>query len=168
MLLAQKQKQDWFTYQFVCVTVLEFLKSRDNFVDTVLKHIYTPVILDLLFHIVTQVEGPDLKKTLYDWFMEQKLVEKLIGILGTETCADKHLNVAQFLIEYLIAARTKRQGEKQGEGGFPADPIMDVLESKETVELLLKNMLKDGEPLSESAIVAGINIILALFEENLL
>lgn len=180
MLWAQKQKQDWFTYQFVCVTVLDFLKGRDNFLDTMLKHVYTPVILDLLHHIVTQVEGPDLRKTLYDWLTDRNLVGKLIAILGTDPDADKHMNVAQFLVEYLATARTKRQSEKQENGA--TDPILDVLESKATVQLLLDNMLtadKDVEGSSggdrrthygapSSAIVAGTKILLALFEENLM
>lgn len=170
MLWTQKQKQDWFTYQFVCVTVLEFLKSRGNFLDSILRHVYSPVILDLVYHMVTHIEGPDIRKTLYEWLMEQQLVEKLIGILGEsdgEDAADKHLNVAQFVVEYLSMGRTKRQSEKQE--GVTTDPILDLLEDKSTIQLLLDKMVaEDCSSPSSSAIVAGTRIILALFDDNLM
>lgn len=171
MLWTQKQKQDWFTYQFVCVTLLEFLKSRENFLDTVLRHVYSPVMLDLVYHMVTHIEGPDIRKTLYEWLMDQGMVEKLIGILGEtgEEAADKHLNVAQFVVEYLSMGRTKRQSEKQE--GVTADPIMDLLEDKTTIQLLLDKMVcaqGTTEATASSAIVAGTRIILALFDDNLM
>ena len=171
MLWAQKQKQDWFTYQFVCVKLLEFLKARGNFLDTILRHVYSPVMLDLVYHMVTHLEGPDIRKTLYDWLVEQRLVEKLIGILEEhgEDAAEKHLNVAQFVVEYLAMGRTKRQSEKQ-EGGT-TDPLLDLLEDKATIQMLLEKMLKreaSADTVSSSAIVAGTKIILALFDDNLM
>lgn len=170
MLWTQKPKQDWFTYQFVCVTLLEFLKSRGNFLETVLRHVYSPVMLDLVYHMVTHIEGPDIRKTLYEWLMEQKLVESLIGILGEsgEDAAEKHLNVAQFIVEYLSMGRTKRQSEKQE--GATSDPILDLLEDKTTIQLLLDKMVSAEETaqISSSAIVAGTRIILALFDDNLM
>lgn len=169
MLWTQKQKQDWFTYQFVCVTLLEFLKSRGNFLDTVLRHVYSPVMLDLVYHMVTHIEGPDIRKTLYEWLMEQNLVEKLIGILGEtgEESAEKHLNVAQFVVEYLAMGRTKRQSEKQE--GVTSDPILDLLEDRTTIQLLLDKMVAgEAAEVSSSAIVAGTRIILALFDDNLM
>lgn len=169
MLWTQKQKQDWFTYQFVCVTVLEFLKSRGNFMDSVLRHVYSPVMLDLVYHMVTNIEGPDIRKTLYEWLVEQNLVAKLIGVLGEtgEDAADKHLNVAQFVVEYLAMGRTKRQSEKQE--GVTNDPILDLLEDKSTLKLLLEKIVTgDPSSTSSSAIVAGTRIILALFDDNLM
>lgn len=169
MLWTQKQKQDWFTYQFVCVTLLEFLKSRGTFLDTLLRHVYSPVMLDLVYHMVTHIEGPEVRKTLYEWLVEQKLVEKLVGILGEagDDAAEKHLNVAQFIVEYLAMGRTKRQSEKQE--GATSDPILDLLEDKTTIQLLLDKMVAE-EPTetSSSAIVAGTRIVLALFDDNLM
>lgn len=169
MLWTQKQKQDWFTYQFVCVAVLEFLKGRNNFLDTILRHVYSPVMLDLVYHMVTHIEGPETRKTLYDWLMEQQLVEKLIGVLDEKgaDAADKHLNVAQFVVEYMSMGRTKRQSEKQD--GTNSDPILDALEEKKTIQLLLEKMVSDDpNETSSSAIVAGTRIILALFDDNLM
>lgn len=171
MLWTQKQKQDWFTYQFVCVTLLEFLKGRGNFLDTVLRHVYSPVMLDLVYHMVTHIEGPDIRKTLYEWLMDQGLAEKLIGTLGEtgEDAADKHLNVAQFVVEYLSMGRTKRQSEKQE--GVTSDPILDLLENRATIQLLLDKMVAQDASTaatSSSAIVAGTRIILALFDDNLM
>lgn len=169
MLWTQKQKQDWFTYQFVCVTVLEFLRGRGNFMDTVLRHVYSPVMLDLVYHMLTNLEGPEIRKTLYEWLVEQDIVPKLVGVLGEtgEDAADKHLNVAQFVVEYLAMGRTKRQSEKQE--GVSSDPILEALEDRSTIQLLLEKMVAQAPTsTSSSAIVAGTRIILALFDDNLM
>lgn len=58
--------QNWFSYQCVCVQVLEFIKLRERFLDTIFKHIGTPAIMDLLFQIITNVEGDEMKSNLFD------------------------------------------------------------------------------------------------------
>lgn len=49
----------------MCLQVLEFIKTRDGFLQTIFNHFGTPAIMDLLFHIITNVEGADLKNNLF-------------------------------------------------------------------------------------------------------
>lgn len=115
-LISRKSEQNWFSYQSICLQVLEFMKSRDGFLDTMLKHISTPVIMDLLLHIITEVEGPEIKKNLLEWVKEQKLLEKIIKMLSLPEENDKHNNIAQFLSEVIKTGRTTRQDERQDRG----------------------------------------------------
>lgn len=50
----------------MCLQVLEFIKSRGNFLDLILKHFDVPVIMDLLIQIIKEVQGGALKKDLYE------------------------------------------------------------------------------------------------------
>uniref|UniRef100_A0A1B0GQB6 Serine/threonine-protein phosphatase 4 regulatory subunit 3-like central domain-containing protein n=1 Tax=Phlebotomus papatasi TaxID=29031 RepID=A0A1B0GQB6_PHLPP len=161
MLIARKQHQDWFAYQYVCITVLDFIKSRTDFLGTMLQHMGTPVIMDLLLYIIMHIQGPELRQNLLEWFNQQNLIERLIGALGQEQDREKHENISQFLVEYIREGRRKRQSEKEEVN--QVDLLLETLEDAKTTELLLRTIL-DAEHQNDGNIVAGITIILALIE----
>lgn len=171
MLLSKKPDQDWFSYQCVCLQMLEFIKSRPGFLNTIYKHIGTPVVMDLLFSIITTVEGEELRSSLFEWLKEQQLICNLIKMLGNESDADKHNNIAQFISEVITTGRTSRQNELQKHGyvdasGDNSDPLVHSLENENTANLLLDLILITNK--RESSIVSGINIILKLLENPIM
>lgn len=168
MLISKKSEQDWFLYQKMCLQLLEFIKSRGNFLDLIFKHFATPVIMDLLLQIIKEVQGGTLKKNLYEWLTEQKLVERVIRILGNPEEHEKHTNVAEFLVDLIKHGRSMRQSDREDSLEQPftgTDPLLQSLEDEESISLLLDMMLK-GEP-KESSIVAGISIVLTLVDESI-
>lgn len=163
--------QNWFSYQCVCLQVLEFIKTRDGFLDSIYKHIGTPAIMDLLFHIITDLEGPDLKNALFEWLRDQALISRLIDILGNDTDSAKHNNVAQFICDLITTGRTERQNELQERGmvdsaKLPSDMLIRSLEATETTQHLIAIIL--SEPAKESTIVSGIKVILKLLENPIM
>lgn len=59
----------------MCLQLLEFIKSRGNFLDLIFKHFATPVIMDLLLQIIKEVQGGTLKKNLYEVSVERGVLE---------------------------------------------------------------------------------------------
>lgn len=170
MLLSKKPDQDWFSYQCVCLQMLEFIKSRTDFLQTIYKHIDMPVIMDLLFQIITTVEGEELRNSLFEWLNEQKLVNNLIRILGEGNADGKHVNIAQFLCDLVTHGRNGRQNELQKRGYVDAninscDPLIQVLEDENTTNLLLDLILTNKK---ESSIVSGITIVMKLLENPIM
>ncbi|XP_059614467.1 serine/threonine-protein phosphatase 6 regulatory subunit 3 [Phlebotomus argentipes] len=162
MLIARKQHQDWFAYQYVCITVLDFIKSRQDFLGAMLQHMGTPVIMDLLLYIIMHIQGPELRQSLLEWFNQQNLIERLIQALGAaDGDRERHENIALFLVEYIREGRRKRQTEKEEVN--QVDMLLETLEDEKTADLLLRTIL-DDERRSDGSIVAGITIILALIE----
>lgn len=171
MLLSKKPDQDWFSYQCVCLQMLEFIKSRPGFLNTIYKHIGSPVVMDLLFQIITTVEGEELRSSLFEWLNEQQLICNLIRMLGNPTDADKHSNIAQFINEVITTGRTSRQNELQKHGYADAsndnsDPLVVSLEDGNTANLLLNLILVENK--QESSIVSGITILLKLLENPIM
>ncbi|XP_053956782.1 serine/threonine-protein phosphatase 6 regulatory subunit 3 isoform X1 [Anastrepha ludens] len=166
MLFTKKAEQDWFLYQQMCLKLLEYIKSQNNFLDLICKHFFTPVIPDLIMQMMRDVEGGQMKRNLYEWLTGDKLVERLIAIIGNPQETDKHTNVAEFLCDLIQQGRSMRYLEQENDTFEPtfdgSNPILKSIESERNVEALLNVILEPNA--QESAIVSGISVVLILLK----
>ncbi|XP_012057070.1 PREDICTED: serine/threonine-protein phosphatase 6 regulatory subunit 3 [Atta cephalotes] len=161
VLVARKSDQNWYSYQFTCLQVLEFLKSRQRCVDLLLQHLETSAIMDLVLKLVTQVEGSDMRQNILNWLDSQHLVQRLVKLLAPTSEVVKHANAAQLLCDMVTVAReTQRTSTERAD----PDPILNTLESGETVSLLLETILTAEKV--ESSIVGGIQVLLVLLGQR--
>ncbi|XP_011697032.1 PREDICTED: serine/threonine-protein phosphatase 6 regulatory subunit 3 isoform X4 [Wasmannia auropunctata] len=161
VLVARKSDQNWYSYQFTCLQVLEFLKSRQRCVDLLLQHLETSAIMDLVLKLVTQVEGSDMRQNILNWLDSQHLVQRLVKMLAPTSEVAKHANAAQLLCDMVMVAReTQRTSTERTD----PDPILNTLESGETVSLLLETILTAEK--AESSIVGGIQVLLVLLGQR--
>ncbi|KOC61525.1 Serine/threonine-protein phosphatase 6 regulatory subunit 3 [Habropoda laboriosa] len=156
VLIGRKTVQNWYSYQFTCLQLLEFLKSRETCVDLLLQHLETSAIMDLVLKLVSQVEG-NMRQNILSWLDSQQLVQRVIKLLSPNSEPSKHANAAQLLGDMINAAREYQRTSSARTG---PDPILNTLESAETVSLLLETILT-GEKL-ESSIIGGIQVLLTL------
>ncbi|CAG9787998.1 unnamed protein product [Diatraea saccharalis] len=71
--------QDWYLYHIVCLRVLEFFKSRRDFLPNLLRHISTSAIADTFKYFIRL---DDLfNKIIMEWFEEHQFLECLIQII---------------------------------------------------------------------------------------
>ncbi|XP_011313946.1 serine/threonine-protein phosphatase 6 regulatory subunit 3 isoform X2 [Fopius arisanus] len=161
VLLIRKSDQNWYSYQFMCLQVLEFLKSRQQCVDRLLQHLETSAIMDLVLKLVTKVEGTDMRQNILNWLDSQHLIQQLIKILSPTMDSSRHGNASQLLCDIIKSAREFRITCTER---TDPDPILNTLESEETVSLLLSTILSD-QPV-ESSIVGGIEVLLVLLSQG--
>lgn len=161
VLVARKSDQNWYSYQFTCLQVLEFLKSRQRCVDLLLQHLETSAIMDLVLKLVTQVEGSDMRQNILNWLDSQHLVQRLVKLLAPTSESAKHANAAQLLCDMVAVAR---ENQRTSTERTDPDPILNTLESGETVSLLLETILT-GEKI-ETSIVGGIQVLLVLLGQK--
>ncbi|XP_039487585.1 serine/threonine-protein phosphatase 6 regulatory subunit 3 [Drosophila santomea] len=166
MLFTKKPEQDWFLYQHMCLQLLEYIKSQKTFLDFICKHFDTPVIPDLIMQMMKDIEGGRLKRNLFEWLTEDKIVERLIAILRNPQETDKHANVADFFCDLITQGRLMRQTEQENDSFEPAfdgsNPILKTIESADTIEALLNVILEPNA--QESAILSGISVVLTLIK----
>lgn len=138
---------------------LDFIKVKDDFVGTVLSHLGTSAIMDLLLRLVTCVEAPNLRARVLSWLNENRLVERLIALINPAYSEDFHFNSSQALCDII---RLSREHMFTMQESAQEDPLLNTLEKQETVELLLKHMFDYG--INESVTINGVSVLLALLE----
>ncbi|CAK9802611.1 Serine/threonine-protein phosphatase 6 regulatory subunit 3 [Anthophora plagiata] len=156
VLIGHKTVQNWYSYQFTSLQLLEFLKSRQTCVDLLLQHLETSAIMDLVLKLVSQVEG-NMRQNMLNWLDSQQLVQRVVKLLSPNSESSKHTNAAQLLCDMITAAR---EYQRTSTARTSPDPILNTLESADTVSLLLETILT-GEKL-ESSIIGGIQVLLTL------
>ncbi|XP_013139393.1 PREDICTED: serine/threonine-protein phosphatase 6 regulatory subunit 3 [Papilio polytes] len=79
MLLEKSPKQDWYLYHIVCLRVLDFFKSRRDFLPNLLRHISTSSIADIFKYFI-RLDDP-FNKIILEWLEENQFLESLIHIV---------------------------------------------------------------------------------------
>lgn len=164
-LIMKKVEQDWFLYQTICLHVLEFIKSKDNFLDAMTQHFATPVVVDLMLTMLNDVEDAKMKSSFLEWINEKGLIEKMIDVLHFSNESDKHDSIAQFLTEVIKIGRCNRQNDTEDRKGLP-NPLLQTLEDGKTVGHLLDVILSENQ--TESGILSGIQVLLCLLENPII
>lgn len=138
---------------------LDFIKSKPDFVGSVLKHLGTSAIMDLLLRLITCVEAPNMRARVLSWLNDNRLVERLICLINPKHSEDFHFNSQQALCDII---RLSREHMFTMQESAQEDPLLNTLEKQETVESLLEQMFNHG--VNESVIINGIGVLLALLE----
>lgn len=97
--------------------------------------------------------------------MHQRLIPRLVNILGCGAESMKHNNVAQFICDIVTHCRSFRQSDmaERGKSYDSSQLLLTALEDEEITHALLEIILTNLS--EESTAVAGIKIILKLLEK---
>lgn len=164
-LIIKKMEQDWFLYQTICLQVVEFIKSKENFLDALTQHFATPVVVDLLLNMLNDIEDPKMKSSFLEWVNEKGLIGKMIDVLQEPNESSKHGSIAQFLTEVIKIGRCSRQNDTEDRKGLP-NPLLQTLEDQTTVGHLLDVILSESR--TESSIMSGMQVLLSLLENPII
>ena len=56
--------QNWYSYQYTCLQIIEYIKSKPQFTELLLRHLATSAVMDLLLRLITMVEGTENKQNI--------------------------------------------------------------------------------------------------------
>ncbi|XP_050991376.1 serine/threonine-protein phosphatase 6 regulatory subunit 2 isoform X1 [Labeo rohita] len=139
--------------------VISFLKSKEDFIGQVLKHLDTSAMMDLVLRLISSVEPVCLRQEVLTWLNEEKLIQRLIELIHPRSDSETQSNASQALCDII---RLSRDQASLLQESSEADPLLTTLELQQNVEALLKNMF-EGEK-SEVCIVNGTQVLLTLLE----
>ncbi|XP_025099468.1 serine/threonine-protein phosphatase 6 regulatory subunit 3-like isoform X3 [Pomacea canaliculata] len=139
--------------------IFEYLKGQKDFVGSLLHHIGTSAIMDLLLRLITCIESPETRRAVIEWLNEQQIVQRLVDCIVPSKDEDVHCNAAQSLCDIV---RLGREQIIQLQDTNDPDPLLATMELEETVSKLISNMFDLEE--NESVIVNGLFVIHTLLE----
>ncbi|XP_076445361.1 serine/threonine-protein phosphatase 6 regulatory subunit 3-like isoform X2 [Babylonia areolata] len=139
--------------------IFEYLKSQKDFVGSLLHHIGTSAIMDLLLRLITCIESPETRRAVIEWLNENQIVQRLVDCIVPSNDEDIHCNAAQSLCDIV---RLGREQMMQLQDATDPDPLLTTMELQETVSKMLSNMFELEQ--NESVIVNGLFVIHTLLE----
>ncbi|KAL1456445.1 hypothetical protein WDU94_001176, partial [Cyamophila willieti] len=147
--------QHWYSYQYSCLQVIEFLKSQEDCIELFLRHLSTSAIMDLLLKLVTNIEGQEIKNNVFTWLDEKQLIRQVCSKLDPSNSSDDHDNAAQILIRIIDSLR--RDDEQS--------ILLQSTESEDTIRLVLSLGLSPGTS-RESGVTSCVEVLLQLIDVN--
>ncbi|KAK8732706.1 hypothetical protein OTU49_006887 [Cherax quadricarinatus] len=135
--------------------VLDFLKSKGDFVELAVQHVGTSAIMDLILRLICNVEEDEIRQSVHQWLNETQLIERLVERLSPEADPEEHSSADNILCEISTSCR-----DVTNDSHPQSNPLLLTLESEETINKLLDLLLHEER--NESSLSHVINILLTL------
>jgi SIT4-associating protein SAP185/190 len=137
--------------------MIEFFKSIPAVVHDMLRHVDCPTIMDLLLKIIS-LERHESGHGIIDWLQSQNLIPLLLANLSPEHEASTQTSAGDFL-KAIIAMSANATAQDSNVIG--PNELTRQLVSEECVNMLLKDMLRGGNPLT-----VGVGIVIEVIRKN--
>ncbi|KAK9424474.1 putative Extragenic suppressor of kinetochore protein 1 [Seiridium unicorne] len=137
--------------------MLDLLKSLDNAVPDMLRHVDCPMIMDLLLKIIS-LERTDSGQGIVEWLYTKDVMPTLLSFLGPEHSWATQTSAGDFMKAIITVSANASQNEQACIG---PNELTRQLVSKPCVERLIDYMLSGGNPLT-----VGVGIIIEVIRKN--
>ncbi|KAJ5983747.1 hypothetical protein N7481_005846 [Penicillium waksmanii] len=137
--------------------MLDFLKSLDGIVPSLLQHVDNPMVMDLLLKIISLEKAEGGQGTV-DWLKSQGLIPTLLSFLTPEYPGSVQTSAGDFLKAIITISANATPNDQSCIG---PNSLTRQLVSAECVQQLIDAMLKGGNPLT-----VGVGIVIEVIRKN--
>jgi len=161
--------------------MINFIKTKENSINNILKHIENSSISDLLLKLML-IEDMDNTYQIIEWLRDEHVIAQLIDRLNPYNEPEQHSLIIQILLEInalnynqvVMATMTESLVTSGEEGSLlsltqpkPINNIslIDEIKEEEIFTKLIDFMFDNEAPYSTSSLINGINIIIELIRK---
>ncbi|KAK1833915.1 sit4 phosphatase-associated protein [Podospora conica] len=137
--------------------MLDLLKSFEGAIPDLLKHVDSPMIMDLVLRIIS-LERTESGHGVVEWLYTQNLIPILLSYLGPEHNWATQTSAGDFIKAIITVSANASQNEQTCIG---PNELTRQLVSRPCVEQLIKYMLGGGNPLT-----CGVGIVIEVIRKN--
>ncbi|KAI1476526.1 SAPS-domain-containing protein [Daldinia eschscholtzii] len=137
--------------------MLDLLKSLDDAVPNMLRHVDCPMIMDLLLKIIS-LERTENGQGIVEWLYAKDVMPTLLSFLGPEHSPATQTSAGDFIKAIITVSANASQNEQACIG---PNELTRQLVSKPCIEKLIGYMLGGGNPLT-----VGVGIVIEVIRKN--
>ncbi|KAI0014752.1 SAPS-domain-containing protein [Xylariomycetidae sp. FL0641] len=137
--------------------MLDLLKSVDNAVPNMLRHVDCPMIMDLLLKIIS-LERTEDGQGIVEWLYTKDVMPTLLSFLGPEHSWATQTAAGDFIKAIITVSANASQNEQACIG---PNELTRQLVSKPCAEKIIAYMLGGGNPLT-----VGVGIVIEVIRKN--
>lgn len=137
--------------------MLAFIKTMEDVVWHMLRHVDCPVVMDLLLKIIS-LEGAEGGQGIVDWLHTRNLVPILLSYLSPEHPSSTQTAAGDFLKAVITISANASQNEQSCIG---PNSLTRQLVSETCIGKLIKDMLRGG-----CALTVGVGVIIEVIRKN--
>ncbi|RYP52624.1 hypothetical protein DL768_002274 [Monosporascus sp. mg162] len=137
--------------------MVELVKSLDNAIPNVLRHVDCPLVMDLLLKIIS-LERSDNGQGIVEWLHTKDVMPTLLSFLGPSHSWATQTSAGDFIKAIITVSANASQNEQACIG---PNELTRQLVSKDCVETLIGYMLGGG-----NALTVGVGIIIEVIRKN--
>ncbi|CAK7235014.1 sporulation-induced protein [Sporothrix bragantina] len=137
--------------------MVAFLKSADNAIQDMLRHVDCPMVMDLLLKIIT-LDRPDAYQGIVEWLYTQDIMPTLLSFLSPENSWATQTSAGDFIKAIITVSANATQHEQTCIG---PNELTRQLVSHPCIDELIGYMLKGG-----NALTVGVGIVIEVIRKN--
>jgi hypothetical protein len=133
--------------------VLDFVESKEEILQWLLKHLECPAIVDLIVRIVA-VDDIEERRTILNWMVDHGFLIQVIERLSPQRTIGEHINVSQILTDIINMASVS------------SVHALQQLAQHHTVQALFWQILDEEGPNKGSALIHGLMVLIVLIHRT--
>ncbi|KAI2615732.1 SAPS-domain-containing protein [Hypomontagnella submonticulosa] len=137
--------------------MLDLLKSLDDAIPNMLRHVDSPMIMDLLLKIIS-LERTETGQGIVEWLYTKDVMPTLLSFLGPEHNYATQTSAGDFIKAIITVSANASQNEQACIG---PNELTRQLVSKPCVQKLIEYMLGGG-----NALTVGVGIVIEVIRKN--
>lgn len=137
--------------------MIEFLKSVDGAVPNMLRHVDSPMVMDLLLKIIS-LERTANGQGIVEWLYTKDVMPSLLSFLGPEHSWATQTSAGDFIKAIITVSANASQNEQTCIG---PNELTRQLVSRPCIEQLIGYMLGGG-----NALTVGVGIVIEVIRKN--
>jgi len=159
-MISRKMDMNWYSYQLNLIQIMGYLQQEPGIVEWLLNHLDCSAVCEFLYKLIMNVEGPDMRASLYQWLVErERLILRLMEKMTRTESEDVHANVSRLVGDLLYAFLDELMNSNQDR--TDADPFLQALRSYETISTLLTQVFAPNA-ICETSVMHGLDLLLSL------
>ena len=84
---------------------LEYMQTKEDFIELFLRHVNTSAILDIILRLLTTIDSNEQRLRSIVWLKSIRLIARLTGLFHHELPAQIHSNVSQLMCDIIRISR---------------------------------------------------------------